>query len=107
MVISVALMSTLTRGGMSCFRLPLGPVTSRLPSLSTAFTPLGKGTGFLPMRLIFLSLPHLAENLATHLQLPGLSVGHHPLGGGDHCHSQAALHLGELGMAGVDPAPGL
>src|SRR3954454_22421783 len=93
-------------------RVPLGPLTvTRAPSIWTS-TPVGTGTGSLPMRDIAgsppgLSSPDVGEDFPTHALLVGLTVGEQPLAGRDDRDAEAAEHLGQPGVLRVDAQPGL
>src|SRR3954447_17898752 len=93
-------------------RVPLGPLTvTRAPSIWTS-TPVGTWTGSLPMRDIAvsppgLSSPDVGEDFPTHALLVGLTVGEQPLAGRDDRDAEAAEHLGQAGVLGVDAQPGL
>src|SRR5262245_11511732 len=93
-------------------RVPLGPLTvTTLPSIWTS-TPAGTGTGSLPMRDIAvsppgLSSPDVGEDFPTHALLVGLTVGEQPLAGRDDRDAEAAEHLREAGVLGVDAQTGL
>src|SRR3954467_11832500 len=93
-------------------RVPLGPLTvTTLPSIWTS-TPVGTGTGSLPMRDIAvsppgLSSPDVGEDFPTHALLVGLTVGEQPLAGRDDRDAEATEHLGQAGVLGVHAQPGL
>src|SRR5947207_893892 len=75
---------------------PFGPFTViRLPSI-WAVTPLGSGTGFLPMRDMSLLLPDHCEQLAAHAGGAGFAVGHEALGRGQDRHAEAVLDARDL-----------
>src|SRR2546429_9875235 len=75
---------------------PFGPFTViRLPSI-WAVTPLGSGTGFLPMRDMSLLLPDHREQLAAHAGGAGFAVGHEALWRGQDRHAEAVLDARDL-----------
>src|SRR6184192_996263 len=75
---------------------PFGPFTViRLPSI-WAVTPLGSGTGFLPMRDMSLLLPDHCEQLAAHAGGAGFAVGHEALWRGQDRHAEAVLDARDL-----------
>src|SRR6058998_3439869 len=75
---------------------PLGPFTViRRPS-SCAATPLGMGTGFLPMRDMGGLLPDQREQLAAHPGGARFTVGHEPLRRRQDRHPEAVLDARDL-----------
>src|SRR5437667_3994276 len=75
---------------------PLGPFTViRRPS-SCAVTPLGMGTGFLPMRDMGGLLPDQREQLAAHPGGARFTVGHEPLRRRQDRHPEAVLDARDL-----------
>src|SRR3954469_6586203 len=90
-------------------RVPLGPLTvTSAPSIATS-TPDGTATGSLPIRdmLVFSfsvsSLPDVGEDFPTHALLVRLAVGQQALARRDDRDAQAAEHLRQAGVLGVDP----
>src|SRR5207249_2323149 len=77
--------------GMGWLSLPFGPSARTTPSPTWTFTPWGIGMGFLPMRDMSGSLPHVGEDFAADLLLACLAIGHHALGRRD----ERAAHAGE------------
>src|SRR4051812_41996120 len=56
---------------------PFGPFTLTLPAFWVSVTPLGMGSGFLPIRdMATDSLPDFAEKLAAQARLPRRAIGH-------------------------------
>src|SRR6478672_7902327 len=105
--------STVIGSATACDRVPLGPLTvTRLWSIATS-TPDGTAMGSLPMRdmLVFSfsvsSLPDVGEDFPTHALLVGLAVGQQALARRDDRDAQAAEHLRETRVLGVDPETGL
>src|SRR6478736_4825977 len=101
--------STVIGSATACDRVPLGPLTvTRLWSIATS-TPDGTAMGSLPMRdmLVFSfsvsSLPDVGEDFPTHALLVGLAVGQQALARRDDRDAQAAEHLRQAGVLGVDP----
>src|SRR6478672_3488117 len=94
-------------------RVPFGPLTvTCAPSIATS-TPDGTATGSLPIRdmLVFSfsvsSLPDVGEDFPTHALLVRLAVGQQALARRDDRDAQAAEHLRETPVLGVDPEAGL
>src|SRR6478736_8066530 len=90
-------------------RVPLGPLTvTSGPSMAMS-TPDGTATGSLPIRdMLFFSfsglgLPDVGEDFPTHALLVGLAVGQQALARRDDRDAQAAEHLRETRVLGVDP----
>src|SRR6478752_6664058 len=90
-------------------RVPLGPLTvTSGPSIAMS-TPDGTATGSLPIRdmLVFSfsvsSLPDVGEDFPTHALLVCLAVGQQALARRDDRDTQAAEHLRETRVLGVDP----
>src|SRR5260370_13483179 len=83
---------------------PLGPFTViRCPSIWTV-TPLGSGTGFLPMRdMGRCLLPHHREQLAADTGGASFAVGHQSLRGRQDRHPQAVLDARDLARLDVAP----
>src|SRR5712691_10949885 len=80
---------------------PFGPFTViRRPSI-WAVTPLGSGTGFLPMRDMSLLLPDHREQLAAHAGGAGFAVGHEALWRGQDRHAEAVLDARDLARLDV------
>src|SRR6476469_1612754 len=105
--------STVIGSATACDRVPLGPLTvTRLWSIATS-TPDGTAMGSLPMRdmLVFSfsvsSLPDVGEDFPTYALLVGLAVGQQALARRDDRDAQAAEHLRETRVLGVDPETGL
>src|SRR3954469_10036864 len=75
-------------------------------------TPDGTSIGSLPMRDMSVSScrsrsPDVGEDFPTHALLVGLAVGQQALAGRDDRDTQAAEHLRETRVRGVDPQAGL
>src|SRR3954454_17643546 len=105
--------STVIGSAMLWDRVPLGPFTvTCAPSMATS-TPDGTATGSLPIRdmLVFSfsvsSLPDVGEDFPTHALLVCLAVGQQALARRDDRDAQAAEHLRETRVLGVDPETGL
>src|SRR3954469_10731098 len=105
--------STVIGAATVCDRVPLGPLTfTRASSIATS-TPDGTAMGSLPMRdmlvslLLGLSSPDVGEDFPTHALLVGLAVGQQSLARRDDRDAQAAEHLRETRVLGVDPQTGL
>src|SRR2546430_1631515 len=88
--------------------LPFGPSTLTLPSASWIFTPLGTGTGCLPIRDMAnsTSLPNGAEQLAAEPLCPRLAVTHNAFARAQDGNAEAIEHGPEVLVALVEPAPG-
>src|SRR3979490_1829916 len=85
---------------------PFGPLTVILcPSICTV-TPLGSGTGFLPMRDIARLLPHHREQFAAHPGGARFAVGHESLRRAQDRHAEAVLDARDLAHLDVAPEPG-
>src|SRR5262245_29665757 len=67
------------------------------------FTPSTTGTGFLPMRLISLLLPNLAQHFAPQVLLAGLAVAHHAARRAENLDSEPVEHGPQLAGLAVDP----
>src|SRR5262249_39296095 len=80
---------------------PFGPLTLTSPGSTVTATPLGTSIGLRPMRLM--ALPHEAEHLAADAALRGLAAGDHAGRGGQDGGAQAAEHLRQAVVLGVDP----
>ena len=92
--------------------LPSGPSTAISPAATATFTPAGTGTGFLPMRDMFLQfgfirsmfdsrahqldLPNFAQHFAAEVSLPRFAVADHAAAGADDRNSQAVEHRPQL-----------
>src|SRR5919106_170101 len=75
--------------------LPLGPSTStELPWMAT-FTPCGTGMGFLPIRDMVGSLPHVGQDFAAELLLADLPVRHDAAGRGQDGDAHAPEDRGD------------
>src|SRR6478735_1772985 len=90
-------------------RVPLGPFTVTTgPSIATS-TLDGTAIGSLPIRDMsstpsqFSSSPDVGEDFPTHALLVGLAVGQQALARRDDRDAQAAEHLRETRVLGVDP----
>src|SRR5256884_5711766 len=86
---------------------PFGPFTVMRPPSIWAVTPLGSGTGFLPMRDMSLLLPDHGEQLAAHAGGAGFPVGHEALWRGQDRHAEAVLDARDLArfpLAGQAPS---
>src|SRR5580765_7469898 len=104
--------STVIGAATVCESVPLGPFTVTVLDSTVTSTPDGTTTGSLPIRdiaclLLVLVSPDVGEDFPTHALLVGLTVGEQPLAGRDDRDAQAAEHLGQPGVLGVDPQPGL
>src|SRR5467141_4138865 len=81
---------------------PLGPVMVTVRSRTAAVTPLGSGTGFLPIRDIVLPLlPDHREQLTAHAGGAGFAVGHDALGRAEDRHAEAVLDPRDLARLDV------
>ena len=89
-------------------RVPLGPLTDSFwPSIVTS-TPLGTGTGCLPIRDMSKSpSPHVREDFAAHALTGRLAVGPQAGGRGDDGHAQTTEHPRQVGRLRVHPQTGL
>src|SRR5690349_12162284 len=97
---------TVMSGWRSRVRVPLGPVTvSRRPSIVTS-TDEGTAMGRRPIRDI-VGLPDERQDFTAELGLLGLRAGHDPLARADDDDAQPAEHARDVGLAGIDPQPGL
>src|SRR6202011_5039383 len=83
--------------------LPL--FTSKVCSVSVTVTPLGILTGSLP--ILLMGSPNVTHDLATEARLGCLLTGHHAVRGRQDHDAQTAEHARDLGLAGVNPQPGL
>src|SRR5438445_8864177 len=98
---------TVMSGWSARVRVPLGPVTvSRRPSIVTS-TVEGTAMGSRPIRDISFRLPDEREAFAAELGLASLRAGHDPLARADDDDAEPAEHARDVGLAGVDPQPGL
>src|SRR6059036_1683205 len=75
---------------------PFGPFTVMRRPSSWAVTPLGMGTGFLPMRDMGGLLPDQREQLAAHPGGTRFTVGHEPLRRRQDRHPEAVLDARDL-----------
>src|SRR5258708_39658182 len=82
---------------------PFGPFTVILCPSICAVTPLGNGTGFLPIRDIVRLLPHHREHFAAHPGGARFAVGHESLRRAQNRHAEAVLAAREF--ARFDLAP--
>src|SRR5215204_4684836 len=103
-----SLRSTMIGAATVWVRVPLGPFTVTTGPSSATSTPDGTGTGSLPMRgiaipLFLVSSPDVGEDFPTHALLVGLTVGQQALARRDDRDTQAAEHLRETRVLGVDP----
>src|SRR5512143_2291317 len=85
---------------------PLGPFTWTWVPFRSTVTPLGISTGIRPMRDTSYLLPDLAQDLAAHAQLAGARAGHDSLGSGKDRHAQTGKNPRDVGLLGVNAAPG-
>src|SRR5688572_18590856 len=105
---TLSLRSTVIGAATLCDRVPLGPLTvTRRSSMATS-TPDGTSIGSLPIRDMSvsssgLSSPDVGEDFPTHALLVGLAVGQQALARRDDRDTQAAEHLRETRVLGVDP----
>src|SRR6188768_518369 len=93
-------------------KVPFGPLTVTRRSSSATSTPDGTVMGSLPMRdmlclLSVSSLPDVGEGFPTHALLVCLAVGQQALARRDDRDAQAAQHLRQAGVLGVDAQAGL
>src|SRR3954464_10322676 len=98
---------TVMSGWRARLSVPFGPLTVTLRPLIVTSTPDGTGMGRRPMRDMSSCLPDEREDFAAELGLAGLRAGHDPLARADDDDAQAAEDAGDVGLAGVDPQPGL
>src|SRR6476620_3368017 len=85
-------------------RVPLGPFTDKVRPSRLAVTPLGTGTGLLPMRLI---LEHLRQHFASDILLARFRGGQNATRRRNDGHAKAVADPRQLGCARIDPATGL
>src|SRR5689334_5058373 len=90
--------------GMAWVSLPLGPSARMVPSLTCTLTPCGIGMGFLPMRDMSGSLPHVGEDFAADLLLAGFAVGDDTTGRRQERDAHAGQDRRDLVVGDVDPA---
>src|SRR4029077_21069010 len=83
--------------------LPL--LTETVWSAPVTVTPLGILTGSLP--ILLMGSPNVTHDLATEARLGCLLTRHHAVRGRQDHDPEPAQHAGDLGLAGVDPQPGL
>src|ERR1700744_4491899 len=85
---------------------PLGPLTLTVWPSTEAVTPLGRTTGFLPIRDIVFSSPseYLTEHFAADVLFAGCAVCHHALRRRNNRKAEALAVRLELGRAGVHAA---
>src|SRR2546426_5422856 len=91
--------------GMGWLSLPFGPSARTTPSPTWTFTPWGIGMGFLPIRDMSGSLPHVGEDFAADLLLACLAIGHHALGRRDERAAHAGEDRRDPVVGDVDPPP--
>src|SRR5512140_1630294 len=91
-------------GGTGVVSFPLGPCTSISVSLTETFTPEGTTMTLRPTRDIVSSLPDVAEDLAAHAGLGGLTAGHDPARGRQDVDAEPAIDARDLVLAAVDAA---
>src|SRR5262245_34758458 len=89
--------------GTGWVSLPLGPSARTLAPSTWTFTPCGIGMGSLPMRDIWIPLPHVGEDFAADLLLAGLAIGEHAAGGGEQRHAHPGQDRGDLVVGHVHP----
>src|SRR5882757_5072032 len=86
--------------GMCFDSSPLGPLTLNVPAFWASVTPLGMGSGFLPIRDMTF-LPDLAEELAAEARLAGGPVGHEALRRRQDGDAEARANLRDAAVAHV------
>src|SRR5688572_31374655 len=84
---------------------PFGPFTVILCPSICALTPLGSGTGFLPIRDIVRPLPDHREDFTAHAGGAGFAVGHEALRRAEDRHAEAVLDARDLARLDVAPEP--
>src|SRR5437667_8447108 len=84
---------------------PFGPLTVILCPSICAVTPLGSGTGFLPIRDIARLLPHHREHLTAHPGGARFAIGHESLRRAEDRHAEAVLDARHLARLHVAPQP--
>src|SRR3989442_9209876 len=90
-----------------CVSLPFGPsARTTLPSTDT-FTPSGTGMGFLPIRDMRGSLPHVGEDFPAHLLLSRGAIGDDAARGRDDGHAHPREDGGHLVVGDVHAPAGL
>src|SRR5579859_1117115 len=97
---------TLIWAGRERSSVPFGPVTLTWLALTSTDTPAGTGIGSLPIRLNS-SSPDVAQYFTAEAGLVGLAAAHHALAGAEHDQAEPTEDARDLGLAGVDPEPGL
>src|SRR5262245_29955990 len=98
---------TAMSGWSERLRVPLGPLTVTVrPSIVTS-TPDGTAMGRRPIRDIVDRPPDEREDFAAQLRLTRLLAGHDPLARADDDDAQPAEDARDVGLAGIDPQPGL
>src|SRR6058998_3654002 len=90
--------------GMGWLSLPFGPSARTMPSPTWTFTPWGMGMGFLPMRDMSGSLPHVGEDFAADLLPARLAVRHHALRRRHERHAHAGEDRRDAVVPDVDAA---
>src|SRR6267143_6776913 len=85
---------------------PFGPLTVILCPSICAVTPLGSGTGFLPIRDIARLLPHHREHFAAHPGGARFAVGHESLRRAQDRHAEAVFDARDLARLHVAPQSG-
>src|ERR1700744_4996537 len=83
---------------------PFGPLNLTVLPSTEAVTPLGRATGFLPIRDILFSSPsaYLTEHFAADVLFAGCAVCHHALRRRNNRKAEALAVRLELGRAAVD-----
>src|SRR5678815_3378375 len=85
---------------------PFGPFTEIDGPFTVTVTPLGTGTGFLPIRdIVAAPLPDQGEQLATGVRSPRLRIRHEAARRAENRHAETVPHARDLGCAHVLPEP--
>src|SRR5690349_7410546 len=85
--------ATLIAGWTFNSSLPLGPSIFTSWPEALNFTPLARGTGFLPIRLMAFPLAHGAKQFTADVLLAGAAVAHHALARAHHRDAHAIEHV--------------
>src|SRR5207253_7801269 len=93
------------RAGTAGETSPSGRFTWTRPGESATATPLGRGMGWRPIRLI--ALPDEGDDLAADALLLRRATRHDPSGRGQDRDAHTAEHARHAVLARVDPAAGL
>src|SRR5438034_2218135 len=94
-------------GGIGCMSFPLGPSARTTPSSIRTFTPSGMVMGFLPIRDMTGSLPHVGENFSAHLLLARVTVADDAARGRHDGDAHPGQDRGHLVVGHVDAPAGL